>query len=320
MQTFSFKVARLFGIDIRIDLFFIAGVVLLLYLGTGEGGLGLHYSLLWISFLFLFVLLHEFGHCWAAIRNGGTAESITLWPLGGLARITGATNSPRETIEIAAMGPAVNFILCILIGVGLLLAGKTPDLHPFRFNSFVDGLFKLNLMLFLFNLIPGFPLDGGRILQGILAIRLGYGKSLLIATWVGQGCSVILGMVAIGTSSFMLAGIAIYMFIVAWQERQMLRSGMLYAEAETTYGHDFSGGYTTVEGAEPRRRPSWLRGLRERRRRRRDARSAREAAEMKRKVDELLEKVSRDGIDSLTAKERRFLEDASRKFRTTQKP
>lgn len=317
MATWSFKVARIFGIDIRLDLFFIAGIALMIYMGRG---LGLAYSVLWVFFLFFFVLLHEFGHCWAAVRNGGEAESITLWPLGGLARVTGATNSPRETIEIAAMGPAVNFLLCLLIGGVLVAIGRPPSLHPFVWGSFAEGLFKMNLMLGLFNLIPGFPLDGGRILQGILAIRLGFGKSLLIASWVGQGCAVILGMIAIGTSSFLLAGVAIFMFMVAMRERQMLQRGMLYAETETTFGHDFSRGYATVDRAERRRRPSWFSRLRARRRRRLAVRQAREEAEMKQRVDDLLEKVSRDGIDSLTSKERRFLEQASRKIRTARKP
>lgn len=320
MTELAWKVGRIFGIEIRLHISFFLGILLLVFWGV-RGGSGLLVSVLWALFLFVFVLLHELGHCWAAVRNGARAESILLWPLGGLATISGGRNDPGATIQIAAMGPAVNLLACIIIGGGLLLSGHTPQFNPFFYYltgigwvDFVNGLFLMNLVLLCFNLLPGFPLDGGRILQGILQTSFGYGKSMLIATRVGQIASFGVAFFSIIFEKVILVFIAIFMFYECWRERQRLKEGAHYYESEMTFGHDFSGGYTTVEGVEARRRTSWLGRMQQRRRQKKAARAAQEDAEIRRKVDDLLEKVSREGLKSLTSKERRFLHSASRKF------
>lgn len=314
----SFKVFRIFGIDVRLHVFFVIFAVVLLAYGYEQGGTrGLWLTALWDGCLFLCILLHEFGHCWAAIRSGGRAESIVLWPLGGLATITGRTNRPRETIFIAAAGPAVNLILCIVFGVLLVLMGRPPSLNPLETTwTFTAGLFRLNYILLLFNLIPAFPLDGGRILQGTLALRMGYSKSLYVATWIGQVGAIILGTLALIAEVLMVVFIAIWVFIESGRERAMLKQGYRVDETESAFGYDFSQGYTSVEPEEKPKRVSWLGRRKARRRRQKAVREARKDAEIRRRVDELLQKVSDGGMESLTREEKRFLEEASRKFRS----
>ncbi|MCZ6602514.1 MAG: site-2 protease family protein [Planctomycetota bacterium] len=315
MGEWSFKVGRIFGIQIRLHLFFVMGVVFILLRGHQNGDFT--NALFWCFSLYVTVLLHELGHCWAGIRNGARAESILLWPLGGLATITGGRDTPGATIEIAAMGPAVNLILCILIGGGLMLAGSAPSLNPFAWpHSFADGLFRMNLVLLLFNLLPAYPLDGGRILQGVLAMFYGFSRSVLIATRVGQVASIILGVLAIAYKELLVAAIALYIFMTCGQERRRVKEGVLYSESEQIFGHDFSDGYRSLEAEEKPERKSWGQRRREQKLRRKAMQAAQEDSAMRQRVDDLLEKVGRDGIDSLTAKERSFLEEASRKFRS----
>ena len=309
------KVGRIFGIEIRLHFLFLGGALLLALRLSGPGGLGFAYSLLITACLFIFVLAHELGHCWAAIRNGGQAESILLWPLGGLATLTGGSGDPKATIQIAAAGPGVNALFCLVLTPVIIFSGHAPSLNPLApFSSFADACFRLNLMLLLFNLLPAFPMDGGRILQGVLQIKLGFGRSMLIATRVGQVAAVALGFVGVLVNHIWLLFISLFVLFESTRQRQMLKMGALFSESDSAFGHDFSRGYSSLDG-EPTPRRSWFQGVRDRRRRRRADREAREEAEIRRRVDEILEKVSRDGLKSLTSKERRFLHQASRRFR-----
>ena len=310
---------RLFGIEVKVHLLLIAWAIPLAWNGVHQGSTQALHAIVWILFLFACVFLHEMGHCFAAIRSGLQAEEILLWPLGGLATITGRRNRPGETILVAAAGPAVNLVLCAAIWSALFASGNPPPFSLFGWPTFLHGLFRVNLVLLCFNLLPAIPLDGGRILQGILAIRMGFGPSVLLATRIGQIAAVGVGLWGLNRDLWwdrvLMLGIAIWMFGQAWFERRLLQEGVLRDESESTFGYDFSGGYATLQPPETQERPSWFARRRERRRRRKAIREAARAAAMRRRVDELLEKVGKGGVATLTAAEKRFLEEASRKFR-----
>ena len=317
----TFKFGRLFGIQIRLHILFVFILIMIPVRGLKYGGEGFLDGLGWVFSLYGFVLLHELGHCWAAIRIGSQVESITLWPLGGLATITGGQNRPRETMFVAFAGPAVNLIFVMLIGGYLLAMSHGIEWDPFIWpRGFLRGLFRMNLVLFCFNMLPALPLDGGRILQGAMARSIGFGKSTLVATYVGQGIACVLGLVALyyysAEGRIFMAIMAIYIFLMAWQERRLLREGYLYSEAERTFGYDFSGGYSTIDPEDKPRKVSWWKRRKEQARRRKAVKAAKDEADMRRRVDELLSKVSEIGMEGLTAAERRFLEEASKKFRS----
>lgn len=144
--------------------------------------------------LFLIVLLHEFGHAFACRQTGGAANEIVLWPLGGVAYVRPPSRPGAELWSIAA-GPLVNVILVpVLIGITLLSRNQgwiaaVPDL-----GRFLGDVFRVNLLLLIFNLLPVYPLDGGQILRSILWFGVGRARSLQIATILGLvGAAAFLG-------------------------------------------------------------------------------------------------------------------------------
>lgn len=151
--------------------------------------------------LFGIVLLHEFGHSLACKQVGGTADRIVLWPLGGLAMVR-PPNRPGAYLWSIAAGPLVNLVL-IPITTALLVAahffpfgGGNPDL-----NHFLESIWEINLVLFVFNILPVYPLDGGQILQCLLWFILGRSRSLLVASIigvVGAGCLLALAIMRRG--------------------------------------------------------------------------------------------------------------------------
>ncbi len=329
--NWSFKVGRLFGIDIRLHLLFIFGALVLLAAEIRDGlnWIALQYAVGQIIMLFGIVLAHEFGHCFGARFTGGDAREILMWPLGGLA-YTSPPHTARANLITAAAGPLVNVLFLILTGAFVLVWLGTPaalPLNPFKpfvtaapvMSSLHDWLvifFTLNLIILLFNLAPVFPLDGGRILQCLLWPPRGYRDATNIASGIGMVGAIAFGVIGLFTREILLFAIAFFGYFTCWQQRQMLKAGMF--DADNEFGYDFSQGYTSLERGEPRaeRKPSYW----ERRRARREAEKARREAqrreEHRRLVDEILVKVHRSGIASLTPKERRILEEETNRQRT----
>lgn len=169
--------------------------------------------------LFLCVLLHEFGHALAARRFGIRTPDITLLPIGGVARLERMPSSPRQELVIAIAGPAVNVAIVAVI---CAILGRVPDVRSFWNGRGEDGLlaslFFVNAMLILFNMIPAFPMDGGRVLRALLATGMPHAKATLIAARVGQGIAVVFGVLALTTGNFILLFIALFVFMGAQQE------------------------------------------------------------------------------------------------------
>lgn len=311
-----------FGIRVRVHaslLIFVALVLLFDY----SRDYPLKVRLVSMGFLFVTVLLHEFGHCFAARAVGGFADDILMWPLGGLASAT-PPERPWPTFVTVAGGPMVDVILCILCGVVLwFTTGRMVSLNPmqgprfeflinswgslyaYNFPYYVWLLFYVNYLLLLFNLLPIYPLDGGRILQTILWPHIGHFRSLYISCITGMIGAVCVGIYALVTSGWMLAAIAISGFLVCYQKRMMLREMGPEGLEEVP---DYSASLRDHERSARRRR------LSRRMMRRAQRRAAQEQAEQAR-IDAILEKVSAHGMHSLTWWERRALHKATERQR-----
>ena len=281
------------------------------------------------AFLLLYgiILAHEFGHVFAARREGIGTDRVMLWPLGGLAFL-GEEATGHAEVRIAAAGPAVNVFFALLLFPVLLVVGIRPGfglLNPLSWGPIDTGanapgfaqelaftVFKLNLIVLLFNLIPAFPMDGGRILRGMLHPRHGALKSIYIATSISFVACAGIVVWGLAAGSLLLVLIGVFTAVGAIQTRRQVR--MMAAEMEQDrrpFGYDFSMGHTSLE------RSAKDEGAREEERRRKEREQERKQAEEDRRIEEgvdlLLDKISSDGIDSLSRKERAFLEKASRR-------
>lgn len=284
-----------------------------------------------VLLLFLAVLIHELGHVAIARREGAECDRILLWPLGGLTTVGEELDGLSET-RVAAAGPAMNAALLFLLIPVLLLA--TVRLSPEVLNPFAawypvpttNGpasfagealwvFFRMNVVLLLFNLIPAFPLDGGRILRGLLAGRQGPVRSLLATTTVSLVVATALLVLAIVFGNLLLGLVALYVGARAWvtRRRVMARLAEGIEEPDGFLGYDFSMGRTSLTESAGR-----LLGEEERRAER-ERRAREEAEEEDRRIDEeldrLLVKIHESGMESLSRRERAFLEKASRRKR-----
>jgi Zn-dependent protease len=179
--------------------------------------------------LFICVLLHEFGHSLVAQRLGLEIHSITLLPIGGVSNLESLPEKPADELKITVAGPLVNVVLApIFFGVGLLF-GAVPRIPADLFTGIVsvgEFLFYLgylNVVLAVFNLLPAFPLDGGRILRALLATRLGALRATEISSIVGQVFAVAFFLVGLISGNLLLALVGVFIFFGASGESQMVR-------------------------------------------------------------------------------------------------
>jgi Zn-dependent protease len=166
------------------------------------------------------VVLHELGHALTARRFGVRTRDIVLLPIGGVARAERIPENPRQEIVVAVFGPLVNFALAAVFALVLLARGWPVDFE----NDFLFNLLAINLALGTFNLIPAFPMDGGRILRGALATRMDYLSATRFAKNVGQIIAILFVLVGFMDSHFiMLPLIAVFVFFGAITEERMVR-------------------------------------------------------------------------------------------------
>jgi Zn-dependent protease/predicted transcriptional regulator len=223
-MKWSWKIARLGGIDIYLHFTFL---VLIAWIGLAywqlEGtveavisGVG------FILTLFACVVLHEFGHALTARKFGIGTRSIVLLPIGGIASIEKTPDDPREEILIALAGPAVSFGIAALLWLVLRAGGgiATPDSLSLSEGGFLQRLMLVNLLLGAFNLLPAFPMDGGRVFRALLSLRLGPLKATRIAAVVAQAAAIVLALVGMRYNLF-LVFIAIFIWIGAATEAGM---------------------------------------------------------------------------------------------------
>src|ERR1044071_2390600 len=175
--------------------------------------------------LFGVVLLHEFGHAWACRQTGGQADTIVLWPLGGLAFVKPPAR-PGAYLWSMTAGPLVNVILFPLFTLFVFVLVKLhwKTIHP-DFYQFVVTVWFMNGVLLLFNLIPVYPLDGGQILRGLLWLKVGPIRSLKAASIIGFGGAILFALWAIASRSIWLGILAFFIFAQApagWRAAQNL--------------------------------------------------------------------------------------------------
>ncbi len=223
-MKWSWKVGRFAGIDVYIHSTFF---LLLGFIGVAnwlaERNLaGTLEGLGFILALFGCVLLHEFGHALTARRYGIKTRDITLLPIGGVARLERMPEEPKQELTVALAGPAVNVVLAGVLYLWLASRGALEPITSLSVSqgSFLERVMMVNVTLAAFNLIPAFPMDGGRVARALLAMRLEYTRATQIAAALGQGLALILGFIGLFSNPFLLF-IALFVWIGAAQEASM---------------------------------------------------------------------------------------------------
>src|SRR6266700_1505179 len=219
LMGWSLPILRVAGIQLRIHVTFLLLIGWLAFGYYAEGGsTAAAARVLFILLLFACVVLHEFGHALAAKAFGINTPDITLLPIGGVARLERMPEEPKQELLIAVAGPAVN----VVIALGLFVAGGSfinPFVNPAAPErvGLVSQLLIINVLLVAFNLLPAFPMDGGRVLRALLATRMSYARATQIAATVGQGFAFVFGFFGLLFNPFLIF-IALFVYVGASQE------------------------------------------------------------------------------------------------------
>jgi Zn-dependent protease/CBS domain-containing protein len=218
-SRWSFQIATLLGIPIRVHVTFLA---LLVWFATMAAATSrdVKAELAFVLGVFTCVVLHELGHAAMAKRFGVRTREIVLYPIGGVARLERIPGGVAELL-IALAGPAVNVVIGAVLAVALAAYGAPMPLSiafPWEGAGLVQKLLWANVMLVLFNMIPAFPMDGGRVLRGLLSISLGQDRATRIAAIVGQLFAVLFAVMGLWTGQFLLVFIGVFVFLGASQE------------------------------------------------------------------------------------------------------
>jgi Zn-dependent protease len=215
-MSWSLPVARIAGIQLRIHVTFL---LLIVWVALGSTN-----AAIFVLLLFLCVVLHEFGHALAAKGYGINTPDITLLPIGGVARLERILEEPKQELVIAAAGPAVTAIIALCLFVVIAARGQSQIPISLQSGDQLVSVFWVNVYLLLFNLIPAFPMDGGRVLRALLATRLTYARATQIAATVGQAFAFLFGIVGlfgvpgVFSANPFLIFIAFFVYIGASQE------------------------------------------------------------------------------------------------------
>jgi Zn-dependent protease len=228
-MKWTYRVLRVSGIDIKVHLSFVLIIFFFaVQWGAVHGTTGAVFGAVLILALFACVTLHELGHSLAAQYFGIPVREIILLPLGGLALLERTPTRPVQELVIALAGPLVNVLIIMVLLPIIALTGEldlltgTAMLQGLNaqpsLGTLLTWLFEANILLVLFNMIPAFPLDGGRVLRSILAMFLGFRRATGIANSLGRGFALFLGVVGVFSFDVFLILIAIFIYVGASQE------------------------------------------------------------------------------------------------------
>jgi Zn-dependent protease len=222
----SLKIASVFGIELRINVSFLFLLGFFWFRFYEVGGVsGAVQGVVYILILFACVTLHEFGHAFAARAFGIQTRDITLYAIGGVARLNRIPEKPWQELIVAIAGPLVNVVIAAALFLVMHVSSgfQEVDLLENPRIALLDKVAWANVLLILFNLIPAFPMDGGRVLRALLAMVTPYARATQIAAWIGQGLAVVFVILGFKYNAILIF-IGISIFIGAQQEVVMSRT------------------------------------------------------------------------------------------------
>jgi Zn-dependent protease/CBS domain-containing protein len=213
----SIKLFEVGGTAVRIHLTFFLLLAWIAAMHWGRGGAAEAIDgVVFIVALFVCVVLHEFGHIIAARRYGIRTPDVTLLPIGGVASLERMPEKPSQEIVVALAGPAVNVVIALVL---IVLLGAQFDLSQMAQleqaqTTLIGRIAAANVVLFVFNLIPAFPMDGGRVLRALLAMWLGYTRATRVAASIGQGLAIVFAFFGL-LGNPLLVLVAVFIFLAA---------------------------------------------------------------------------------------------------------
>lgn len=256
MKSWSFRVATIAGTEVRIHATFLLLLGFFFWQGASQGGLEAALETMgFVVTVFTCVLLHEFGHVTAARYYGIYTPDITLLPIGGVARLERMPREPLHELVVAICGPLVNVLIAgvLFLLLNLRVPGNSDMDMDVIHNGFWAQVMVWNGFMVLFNMIPAFPMDGGRVLRAALALFMDYGRATRAAASIGQ----ILAVFAFVAVLFrwgnpLLLIIAVFVFMSAGREADMVTQeettrGLRVRDAMLTDFHTLGRGATLQE-------------------------------------------------------------------------
>src|SRR5262245_25118389 len=214
----SIRLFNVAGTAVRIHLTFFLLLAFVAAVGWRAGGVPMAIDqVVFVVLLFVCVVLHEFGHVFAARAYGIRTSDVTLLPIGGVASLERMPEKPGQEIVVALAGPAVNLVIAVALVFAL---GASFDLsHMAQLQeattTMVGRIAAANVALCVFNLIPAFPMDGGRVLRALLAIPMGYTRATRVAATIGQGLAFVFALLGLVYGNPLLVLVAVFIFLAA---------------------------------------------------------------------------------------------------------
>ncbi len=230
-MKWSLNIGSFRGIPVRIHATFllILAWVALSYLRQGQSVGTAATGVLFVLAIFLCVVLHEFGHALVARKYGIRTRDITLLPIGGVARIERMPDDPRQELWLAIAGPSVNLAIATVLFVLLATTAALVPMSRLTVTTgpFLQRLMAVNVFLAAFNLLPAFPMDGGRVVRALLAMRMDYSRATHVAATLGQGMALLFGFLGFFFNPFLIF-IALFVWIGAAQESSVANLRTLF--------------------------------------------------------------------------------------------
>ncbi|MBI4963830.1 MAG: site-2 protease family protein [Desulfomonile tiedjei] len=270
-MKWSFGIGKILGIPVKVHITFLLLLALVFFVGQSIIGIGGFQGVLFVVLVFASVVFHELSHAMVARYYGIEVSDITLLPIGGVARMATPPDQPRQEMIISAAGPVASLVLGFSLWFAADLLGHPVTLSDLSIRgNLLAQLSAVNFVLAIFNLLPAFPMDGGRVLRGFLALYLSPWKATRIAVGVGQAFAIILFFVGLLAGNFFMILIALFVYLGAEaEERQMgimlslghataqtamirdvvtLSQGQTVGEAAERYAHGFQSDFPVTEG------------------------------------------------------------------------